>query len=534
MVSSHQSKEVLNKGVIDEAGKYDNWTEEDYIQFKKNIDSIKGCRIDKSHFDMRKYALFYCMQDVSILRKGFNAFRKGWMKDFKFDPFKALTISSLAYQLFNARVFYPNRNLYSVGGVIRLFLSRAIHGGRCMCAFNRKWDVIGPIVDFDAVSLYPSAMRRLCTVEGIPHVIPEEHLNMEFLSQQSAYVVDVEITKVNKHYPFPLILQKTPQGNLNDDHIDEPIIMTVDNIELEDLINFQKIEFKILRGYFWNGKKDYTIQKVIQQIFDKRLEYKKEKNPIQELYKALMNSSYGKSIEKAHDTKTVYIKGKEKMEKYRQKNYNKIIETIQLRDSEIYSIKVLKQIDKHFNNSLYGIQVLSMSKRIMNEVMCLAYDEGCKIFYQDTDSMHIMKDDLPFLEVAFKEKYGRDLIGSNLGQFHSDFCSDDGRDDVEYSLHSIFLMKKMYYDELLLSDGTIAHMSRGKGLTEASIYKASNGDLLNLYRRMFKGEEVSFDLLAGGVKMVMNQDMTVETRKNFIRKTKTNYQVGKIDEYFDY
>ena len=523
-----------NKGVIDEAGKYDNWTEEDYIQFKKNIDSIKGCRIDKSHFDMRKYALFYCMQDVSILRKGFNAFRKGWMKDFKFDPFKALTISSLAYQLFNARVFYPNRNLYSVGGVIRLFLSRAIHGGRCMCAFNKKWDVIGPIVDFDAVSLYPSAMRRLCTVEGIPHVIPEEHLNMEFLSQQSAYVVDVEITKVNKHYPFPLILQKTPQGNLNDDHIDEPIIMTVDNIELEDLINFQKIEFKILRGYFWNGKKDYTIQKVIQQIFDKRLEYKKEKNPIQELYKALMNSSYGKSIEKAHDTKTVYIKGKEKMEKYRQKNYNKIIETIQLRDSEIYSIKVLKQIDKHFNNSLYGIQVLSMSKRIMNEVMCLAYDEGCKIFYQDTDSMHIMKDDLPFLEVAFKEKYGRDLIGSNLGQFHSDFCSDDGRDDVEYSLHSIFLMKKMYYDELLLSDGTIAHMSRGKGLTEASIYKASNGDLLNLYRRMFKGEEVSFDLLAGGVKMVMNQDMTVETRKKFIRKTKTNYPVGKIDEYFDY
>ena len=152
-----------------------------------------------------------------------------------------------------------------------------------MCAFNKKWDVIGPIVDFDAVSLYPSAMRRLCTVEGIPHVIPEEHLNMKFLSQQSAYVVDVEITKVNKHYPFPLILQKTPQGNRNDDHIDEPIIMTVDNIELEDLINFQEIEFKILRGYFWNGKKDYTIQKVIQHIFDKRLEYKKEKNPIQEL-----------------------------------------------------------------------------------------------------------------------------------------------------------------------------------------------------------------------------------------------------------
>ena len=238
-----------------------------------------------------------------------------------------------------------------------------------------------------------------------------------------------------------------------------------------------------------------------------------------------MNSSYGKSIEKAHDTKTVYISGREKMEKYRQKNYNKIIETIQIKDSEIFALKVLKQIDKQFNNSLYGIQVLSMSKRIMNEVMCLAFDEGCRIFYQDTDSMHIMLEDLPKLEQAFNQKYGKELIGSNLGQFHSDFVSDDGRDDVEYSLHSIFLMKKMYYDELLLSDGTIAHMSRGKGLTEASIYKAAQGDLLNLYRRMFKGEEVSFDLLAGGVKMVMNQDMTVETKKKFIRKTKTTYEV---------
>ena len=148
--------------------------------------------------------------------------------------------------------------------------------------------------------------------------------------------------------------------------------------------------------------------------------------------------------------------------------------------------------------------------------------------------MHIMKDDLPILENAFKNKYGRELVGSNLGQFHSDFCSDDGRDDVEYSLHSIFLMKKMYYDELLLSDGTIAHMSRGKGLTQKSIYKAADGDLLKLYRKMFKGQEVSFDLLAGGVKMVMNSNMTVETRKTFIRKTKTIYPVGKIDNYFEY
>jgi hypothetical protein len=39
-----------------------------------------------------------------------------------------------------------------------------------------------------------------------------------------------------------------------------------------------------------------------------------------------------------------------------------------------------------------------MSKRIMNEVICLAEDNEIEIFYQDTDSMHIQKADIPRLE----------------------------------------------------------------------------------------------------------------------------------------
>lgn len=57
--------------------------------------------------------------------------------------------------------------------------------------------------------------------------------------------------------------------------------MTVDNITLEDLINFQKIDFDIVKGYYWKGQKDFSIQKEIRKIFDKRLEYQKEKNPLE-------------------------------------------------------------------------------------------------------------------------------------------------------------------------------------------------------------------------------------------------------------
>ena len=58
--------------------------------------SIPGCRIDDKYFDMWKYASFYCQQDVKILRLGFNQFGQGIIKDFNIDPFKFISISSLA------------------------------------------------------------------------------------------------------------------------------------------------------------------------------------------------------------------------------------------------------------------------------------------------------------------------------------------------------------------------------------------------------------------------------------------------------
>ncbi|WP_289705269.1 DNA polymerase, partial [Bacteroides acidifaciens] len=51
-----------NCGTIDEAGENEDkiWTDEDYNLFNANIDKISGCRIDENHFDMWKYAEFYC------------------------------------------------------------------------------------------------------------------------------------------------------------------------------------------------------------------------------------------------------------------------------------------------------------------------------------------------------------------------------------------------------------------------------------------------------------------------------------------
>ncbi len=529
--------EGIATGIIEEAGKYEivPWSEKEYKEFEENINQI-GARIDEKRFDMYKYAEFYCQQDVRILRESFNVFRKGFLEDFKIDVIHFISISSLANEVFNQNVYYPNKHLYKVGGHLRHFLSKAVYGGRCMCAYNKKWHVHENLCDYDAVSLYPSAMARLWTVEGKPKVIEDDQLNMDFLSQQSAYIVEIKITAVHKHYPFPLILQKIDGLNVNDDKIIEPKTMIVDNIYLEDLINFQKIEFELIKGYYWDGKRDYRIREEIKKIFDKRVEYKKQKNPLQQLYKLIMNSCYGKTIEKPVEKDIVYIQGGEKVDKFVAKNYNKIVEIIDIRNSDIYGIKEIVPIDHHFNFSLLGVQVLSMSKRIMNEVMCLAYDIGCRIYYQDTDSMHIVKEDLDKLEKAFEEKYNRPLKGTNLGQFHTDFSSFTGREDVEHAIESIFLMKKMYIDKLHMKDGTVEFMFRGKGLTTKSILalarESFNNDLMALYEDLFKGNTLTFDLTQGQPCFRMAKDLSVVNIEEFKRKIKTEYEEGKEDEYF--
>ena len=91
--------------------------------------------------------------------------------------------------------------------------------------------------------------------------------------------------------------------------------------------------------------------------------------------------------------------------------------------------------------------ILSMSKRIMNEVICTAEDNDIEIFYQDTDSMHLYEKEIPKLQKIYNAKYGRELIGTDLGQFHSDFEMSGSVGEVS-SLLTVMLGKKCYLDVL--------------------------------------------------------------------------------------
>ena len=82
--------------------------------------------------------------------------------------------------------------------------------------------------------------------------------------------------------------------------------------------------------------------------------------------------------------------------------------------------------------------------------MCLGEDIGCKIYYQDTDSIHMNYEDVEKLAIAYKDKdkHDKELIGDYMNQFHIDFDTFDedgnkikGLQDL-CSIEAYFLGKK--------------------------------------------------------------------------------------------
>ena len=125
--------------------------------------------------------------------------------------------------------------------------------------------------------------------------------------------------------------------------INESVIgkrVVVCDITLEDYIEFQQIEFKVIRGYYWNEGKDYTIQEKIKYLFEQRDKYKKQENPLQALYKLIMNSCYGKTIQKPIETNKVFkYDGTDEYNKYLWHNFDSIVEDIEVGE-KIHCIKV--------------------------------------------------------------------------------------------------------------------------------------------------------------------------------------------------
>lgn len=494
--------------------------EEDKETFLNNI-TRWNLRRDDNTYDIIEYSSLYCEIDCKLLWDGYKIFRKWLLEGVKIDIDYCLTSASLAHQYFINDGCY--KGVYELGGVPQIFIQRSLVGGRTMCSRNEKIIKNEVINDFDAVSLYPSAMVRMDGfLLGKPKVLATT--DYDVIKKYDGYFIEIVIKRVGIHRAFPLMSYRNEDSirTFTNEMIGRKMI--VDKISLEDLIEFQQVEFDVIRGYYFDEGFNTKIKKSVDFLFNERLRLKKEGNPAEQIYKLIMNSGYGKSIMKPVESESRIFDNQDAFDVYLSRNYNWI--TSWCKFGTKTEVKSVKTLVSHFNIAQVGTMILSWSKRIMNEVMTTAEDNELEIYYQDTDSMHIKDCDIPILSSKFKEKYGRDLIGKNMGQFHSDFALDGCKDIV--ATQSIFLGKKSYIDKLQgtnkkTGEKEVGYHIRMKGIPNSCILYASDilgyKTIFHFYEDLFAGKAIVVDLTNEGNKanFKMHNDYSIETLDIFKR-----------------
>lgn len=473
--------------------------------------------------DALAYALYYCARDCKVLKEGVTQFRKQLLEVTKIDAFTVMTLPSVAYNfLINERCF---EGCFNLNTAPLLFVRQCVTGGRCMLCRNEKQYVQGEIMDFDAVSLYPSAMARLHTLKGHPKVVDPTVHSLAWLLQQDGCFLEIDILEVPKELDFPLINRQTERGR----HFsNEPGPMYADNITIEDIIRYHHVpmdKIVVLRGYYYNEGKNFAIQQVIRRIFEARLKYKAEGNPLESIYKLIMNSCYGKSILKPV-FKRMNTVDRAGLERELLDNSADILCWEPLYDGNRFLLKQSRPLIMANSFPTFGVQVLSMSKRIMTEVMATAQDYRLPIYYTDTDSIHIDRSSIEPLSNYYRQRFGRELIGKNLGQFHSDF-PDSPSGEMYISRYFIGVGKKAYLDVLVDSKGNVTHHARLKGIPEQAILNEARSrnatnylaGLYNLYADLYNGVPQTFNLIYdGAVRFVRDPNLAYRCRDDFKRR----------------
>ncbi len=522
--------------------------------FWENIEKW-NCRSGDA-VNLLKYSVKYCELDIRVLRQGFFKFTELFNKiNGNIRATEFFSLPSVANYHFDSLGCFVK--CVDMDGFLGNFFQDHIVGGRTMLAHNKKVKITTRehgfnIVDFDAVSLYPSAMAFFDGfVQGLPKELSSEQKTMEFLATIDYFFIEVLITKVGrKNRAFPCMSVKKADGTRHwTDHV-EGEVLKFDKIGLEDAINFHEIEFTILNGYYFNEGFNTSIKDKIRQCFNERVAAKKADNgPLSELLKLVMNSSYGKTIQKPAEDDTIVINtkvwNKERREydrdstildKFLDKNYQYLDSPFyEIDNSGTYHVKRVRSIVESKSKPHLGCQILSYSKRIMNQVMFLAEDIGVNIFYQDTDSLHMSENDLSTLTEAYKAKYGRDLVGSDLGQFHSDFefsCKEcEKKAKGVHSEVFIGCGKKCYLDVLIGKCHTEGCINQGKKIRDEHIRlkgvpkdaviafcEENNKTPEQVFNLLFGDDSITFDCGANNkARFEKGKDMVYTSSKRLTR-----------------
>ena len=295
----------------------------------------------------------------------------------------------------------------------------------------QKLDQNDVMMDFDATSLYPSAMWDENSV--YPKIesgfVFKPHINKTYVEafnnqtfNQNGDESSILRTKYYKrrdlifqHLPVKEKVENVEVNRMRNGYI----IDTLTSVDICEIIITGGRLIEIYEGVVYREKfKISPFRKVIEKLFALRQKYKDEHNDLmQGLVKLIMNSLYGvqirKDIDQSYKCKSQY---------WMETEYDENVLDYWKLPNGNYIVKLKKddglEGDNDVKNTLpshFGAFILSNSKRIMNNFI-REINGFCNnsIYYGDTDSLYIEKKYWNVLDKA-------NLVGKNLCQGKNDY-----------------------------------------------------------------------------------------------------------------
>ena len=296
---------------------------------------------------------------------------------------------------------------------------------------------------------------------------------------------------------------------------------------------------------FNQGKVEFNSAELIRSLFDKRREAKRlKKLALSNSLKLLMNSVYGKTIQKANDSSvTIYRGSFDQMISRVSKYYNRIEHVLKIQESEdgkhdVYYIKKFEPSRTYSSLCHFGCLLLSTSKDLMQRGIYvsellkgkerglpghpLAFDR--RFVYTDTDSYFCHKSALTEeWRQKYVELYGQEPMSNALGALSSDIKVKLPSEYEQAGPPAIYLGyfvgKKVYLVRHITPirrkassespSYLVGETIRCKGISRSAIEHCLatkfSGNSLGLFQSLAVGEPVSFDLAAQGGKLQLDQ-----------------------------
>lgn len=524
------------------------------------------CRSEEKYtetFNFKKYAEFYCVQDVNCLKNIMINMEEICMArevegvtgnvPFKIHIWNHRTASSIGYDNLLMNVLYkkddegnwvPRHDIYFTKNEAREIIQKSVRGGTVMLGCNEKHyfethfrDRAHLIQDCDANSLYPSTMATLLWItDGKPSLLKGHFSTEEFMERfthpwapigkehEKAYndgIIHLTSLKIYNPSHIPRLFVKNEKTGLNEaKNWFGDMDTWVNAKDVWDLIDYQQAKIQWDKALVFTGERHFEIRDCMKNTYEFRKPNKSL--GVGNIAKLMMNSSYGKSTLKPKDEEILIIDGDKIKSFYNANGYRiKAIEPMQGKEDpnitsimKKYMVKVYKK-DTGAVFNMFGSNVLAGSKCLMRRPMALieevAEERGQHphIFYTDTDSMHVLGHIVDEAAKRFEAKYGFPMIGNEVGQFHSDFdrpASFKTGENPIGAYKSIFDAKKVYVDVIVGDQGSEGAHMRMKGVPNSCIS-------LQDYEDLYEGKTIEKNLLSFGKISLEIRNGCIKSRK---------------------